>query len=154
MNGVKRGVGTFHRQRSIRGNQQNVRLVTAVLLVQGLALRWEFEGLTARDLFQEDNCICNPALRADDEAFQIMCFMRFRVANLGIFADGQAWEVRSRPRPFDGAGDLAAVLDCDYLITLAAGTRPRNSEYCSREHDPKTSHGSNLQKPSPRRIAA
>jgi len=114
-----------------------VRFVTAKPLVQRSSLGRKIKRLPTGNAFDVYDCICDAALRTDNQPFQVASLVRIRVANLHIFRDGKLEKVRFRPGPLDGPFDGAAVGDGDNSVAaaLARGVRPgQQQSNCSRKY--------------------
>ena len=68
-------------------NEKNVRLVAASALVEKLPLRGDVHGLAAGNISEENDGVRHPALRANQDAFEIARLVGFRVADLRVFVD-------------------------------------------------------------------
>jgi hypothetical protein len=119
VNGVKRGVRTFHLQGATFGNQQNMRLVAAKPLVEGTALGRQVKRFPAGNALDEYDRIRDAALRTNNQPFQIAGFVRIGVADLRIFCDGKPGKVGFRSRPLDRPFDNSAVGDGDNFVFAA-----------------------------------
>ncbi len=105
-------------------DQQDVRDVAAVLLVEVTALLGQIHGFAGGDVLEIDDGVGHSALRADDEAFEVDGFFGVGIADLRILGDGKLERVGNRARPFDGAGNGAAVGDGDHFVVgLREGRR-------------------------------
>jgi hypothetical protein len=94
VNGVKRGVRALHLEYATFGNQQNMRFVAAEVLVQGAPAARQVKRFPTGDALNEHYGIGDAALRANNQALKIASLLRFGIANLRIFGDGKAAQVR------------------------------------------------------------
>jgi hypothetical protein len=129
VDGVQGGIGTLHVERAVFRDQENVRNVAAVFLVEVAALFGQVHGFALGDVLEVDDGVGDAALRSDDEALQVGRLFGFGVTDLRVFGDGKVERVRNRPRPFHRAGNGTSVGDRDdFVVALCEGRRNGGKE--------------------------
>src|SRR5579859_1674315 len=109
VNGVQGGIGADHAEVALLRDQENVRYVAAVLLVEVAALLGQVHSLAARNVFEINDGVGHAALRTDDQTVEIRCLLRIGIADRRVFGDGEIEGAGNWTRPFYGAGDRASV---------------------------------------------
>ena len=119
VNRVQSRVGALHVQSSPGGDEQNVRLVSAVFLIEKAPCRRETKLFTGGYLLDVHDGVSDTALRPDDQSLQVAGLFRVRIANLRVFGDGVASEMGLWASPFSGPTDGAALGHRDDVILLS-----------------------------------
>ena len=111
VDGVQGRIGTHHSEGGAFRNQENVRNVMAMSLVEMSPLFGQIHGFSGRDILKVDDGIRKAALRPDDQPLEIDGLFGVRIADLRIFSDGKIERVRNGSRPFYGPGNRPTVAD-------------------------------------------
>src|SRR5437879_11197519 len=90
VDGVQGRIGTHHAEGGVLWNQQNVRNVTALFLVEVAPLLRQFQRLTAGDVFQVDDGIGYTTLGTNDQPLQVCGLVGFRIADPQVLGDGKS----------------------------------------------------------------
>ena len=139
VNGVQRGVGAHHVEGSVLGHEQNVRNITAVLLVEMATLFRQVHRLTFGDVLQIHHGICDTTLGADNQPLEIRSFPGCRVTDLLVLGNRKLQSTRDGARPFHRSGDGGSILDRDDLI-VALSEPQRSYENEKKYSNEKPAH--------------
>jgi len=117
VNRMQYGIAALDGEIRLQRNYQDVRFVTAGLLIQESSLDGEFHRFSGSNVSQEHHGIGYAAAGGDQQSLHVTMLLAEWIANLGVFIDLPHGHARHRPLPFDGSFDGAAVLNGNDLVT-------------------------------------
>src|SRR5579864_4509281 len=126
-------VGAHHVERPALGDQEDVRNIATVFLVEMAALLGQIYRLARCDVLQIDDRISDPALRANDQAFKIRSLFGVGVADLAVFGNGEFRRAGDRSGPLDSARDRASVVYANDFVVLSKDCRGGGKEDCEKK---------------------
>ena len=96
VDGVESCIRTPHLEDGILRNEQDVRNVVAMDLIEMPPLRGQVECFSARYTLEIDDGVGHSTLRTDDQALEVNCLPGLRVADLRVFVYREFCLVRDR----------------------------------------------------------
>src|ERR1700686_382050 len=121
MHRVQERIAALYRQGGLDRDKKDMRLVAAVLLIEGTARGGKIHRFSAANIPQKYNRIGYAAIGGNQQALKIAVLLAQRIANLRVFVDLGGNEVRQGSLPFHGSPDRSAILHGDDLIAILSG---------------------------------